>query len=385
MKNYKKIGLILLALVAVLSMVISSRNGQSVSNGDTIKIGSIGALSGVGSLIGIEERNGALLAIEEINSKGGIKSVGNSSLELVSEDLSFDKMKNSSAVASKLISVDKVVAVVGPQWDEPTEAVVPIFEAAKVPLVSGDVTNQIESKKNYEYLFSTWFDNRVGIKTILQNMKNNGIKNVAVIRPIDAGFWKFTADLILEYAPSYSVNVVSDHKLSDPFTMDYRTTLAKIKSEKVDAIFIVVTDPTQCPFLKQVKELSLNIPIYGTEAMGSYASLGVCADLMEQTKFTFPKWGTLTTEFNEKYKARFGRYPLYPSAITMYDAVGVIANSLEKTHGKGGEILQKAIQNTSKFKGASQNITFDGKGFVVTPDDAFEIMTVRKGAFVKAN
>lgn len=385
MKNYKKNALIFLVIVVVLSIVVSSRDGESMSNGRTIKIGSIGALSGVGNLIGAEERNGALLAIEEINSRGGIKSAGNSSLELVSEDLSFDKMKNSSAVASKLISVDKVVAVVGPQWDEPTEAVVPIFEASKVPLVSGDVTNQIESKKNYEYLFSTWFDNRVGIKTILQDMKDSGVKKVAIIRPIDAGFWKFTADLVLEHAPSYDVSVVSDHKLSDPFTVDYRTTLAKIKSEKVDAIFIVVTDPTQCPFLKQVKELSLNVPIYGTEAMGSHASLGVCADLMEQTKFASPKGGVLATEFNEKYKARFGRYPLYPSAITMYDAVGVVANSLEKTQGKGGEILQKAIQNTSKFKGASQNITFDSKGFVITPEDAFKMMTVRNGVFVGVN
>ena len=101
-------------------------------------------------------------------------------------------------------------------------------------------------------------------------MKDSGVKNVAVIRPIDAGFWKFTADLILEHAPSYGVSVVSDHKLSDPFTMDYRTTLAKIKSEKVDAIFM----PTAPSTAFNIKEIS-NDPteLYLTDVFTIPASL----------------------------------------------------------------------------------------------------------------
>ncbi len=382
MKLKQIIGIIVVIAAVLLAVKVVSAPESGISSA-TIKIGSIGALSGVGAAIGIEERNGAILAIEDINNAGGINSAGKAKLELVSEDLSFDKMKVASQVATKLITIDKVAAIVGPQWDEPTQAVAPSIETAKVPTISGDSTIQVEGQTSYEYLFSTWYDNRSGIKKILAHMKSQGIKNIVIIRPIDAGFWKYTADLMTEYAPEYGVSIKDDIKLTDPFGTDYRTTLAKVKAINPQAVFIVVTDPTQCPFMKQVNELGLKMPVYGTEALGSYASLEACGGQLTKMFFSTPLQGDRYNEFAARYEKRFGRQPQYPSAITSYDAVRVIAAGLEKTKGANGDVLRQAIASTKNFKGVSQDITFDEKGYPITPEDSWEMQTVKNGRFVR--
>ena len=378
-KRYMGITICILIIIAIVGYKIINTNRSETTN--IIAIGNLSALTGTGAAIGQEERNGALLAIEQINSKGGVKG---HTLQLVSEDLGFDNLKLASAVTSKLINIDHVSAIVGAQWDEPTDAVLPTIEKEKIPMVGGDVTNDVEKDTNYEYFFSTWYDNRSGIKKLLAYAQSKNLKNILIIRPVDGGFWKFTADLFTEYAPSYGVHIVDDIKLSDPFTTDYRTTLTKAKAEKPDAIFIVVTDPTQCPFMKQVHELGLTMPILGTEASGSYASLQACANNMGNSYFSTPAHTDSYKNFEALYTKRFGRAPQYPSAITAYDAVGVIASGLDTTNLGTGKVLRDAIAETKNYKGASLDpLTFDAKGYSITPLEAWEVDGVKGGTFVK--
>ena len=373
-------GTVILILIIVGIFKYEALNKNVVGAEQTIKIGSLSALTGTGAAIGQEERNGALLAVETINNNGGIRG---RRLQLVAEDLGFDNLKLGSAIASKLVTVDKVSAVVGAQWDEPTEAVLSIMEQQNMPMIGADVTNNVEKDTDYAYFFSTWYDNRSGIKKLLSYAQSKNLKNILIIRPVDGGFWKFTADLFTEYAPSYGVRIVDDIKLSDPFTTDYRTTLTKAKAEKPDAIFIVVTDPTQCPFMKQVQELGLTMPILGTEASGSYASLQACGSILSNLHFSTPRHTDSYKQFEALYVKRFGRAPQYPSAVTAYDAVGVIASALDSTDFAQGTTLRDAIAQTRNYKGASLDpLSFDEKGYSITPIDAWEVDGVKNDAFV---
>ncbi|MBI5126497.1 MAG: ABC transporter substrate-binding protein [Candidatus Taylorbacteria bacterium] len=373
-----------LFVLVVLGVAVSAiyMRQPALSEGAVINIGSISALTGIGVAPGEEERNGARLAVEEINAQGGIDG---RQLALVEGDLSLDKMKNASLVVSKLIDVDKVVAIVGAQWDEPTEAIIPLIEAAKIPTISPDATNHVEIDRDAPYFFSTWYDNRVGIRTILAYANQHNLKKIYIIRPVNGGFWKFTADLITEYAPQYGVTIIGDMDLGNPLITDFRTPIAKVRQSNPDAVFIVETDPAQCVFAKQARELGLTVPILATEAAGNYNSLSTCARDLETSYFSTPKHSTEYQKFENVYAARYGHVPQYPSAVTAYDAVFVIARGLEKTKGKGGQTLRDAIAETKDMKGAAlSRISFDQKGYLITPDDAFEMQTVRGGKFVKA-
>ncbi|MEK7185694.1 MAG: ABC transporter substrate-binding protein [Patescibacteria group bacterium] len=373
---------VVIILVLALGFIAKDKTRNSESSGEPIKIGSISALTGVGVAVGEEERRGAELAVEEINENGGV--IGRP-LKLISEDLSIDKLKNAGLVTSKLINVDKVVGIIGAQWDEPAAAVLPIIEKAMIPMIGPNVTDSIETNNLGDYLFSTWYDNRVGINTILEYAKQKEFKTGTIIRIFDGGFWKFTSDLVAKNAPAYGIKIIDDININNPLSNDFRTFITKAKAKNPDFIFFVTSDPSQCVFFKQMKEQNFDVPVLTTEAAGNSASLAQCPEDLANLYFSTPspkhdRYKVFEKSFIEKY----GRKPLFPSAVTAYDAVRIMASALEKTNGKSGKDLQIALSETKDFLGASlPNITFKENGFVLTPDDIFEMQTVRGGEFVR--
>jgi len=104
---------------------------------------------------------------------------------------------------------------------------------------------------------------------------------------------------------------------------------------------------------------------------------------MENLYFAFPKASEGYAEFKNSFITYHGETPKFPTARNAYDAVMIIAQALEKTNLEGGEKLRDAIAATKDYPGVSlDSMSFDEKGFLITPDDAFEIRTVRDGDFV---
>jgi len=364
----------------VLLVILGSLLYSSPHRDSKIKIGSIAALTGVGSAIGQEELKGVRMAIDEANAEGGVNG---ESVELVSEDVSIDKMKTITSVARKLISIDKVLAIVGPQWDEPAQPLLPLIEEAKVPTVGADNSDQLEKDKDFQYFFSTWYDNRVGVRELLRFVQKKGWTKIAIIRPVNSGFYKFTADTMVNESPKYGVTIVEDLDMGNPLSLEYQTPIAKIKQVKADAVFIVTSDYSQCTFLKEAKELGLSIPKIGTESAGDYVSLSNCPKLLENTYFSSPKITEKGSQFIKNFIAKYGDGPKFPTAVTAYDATKILIQSLRVTKGKGGEELQKILAKTKTEGSSLEHISFNEKGFVYTPEDTFEMMSVKDGKFVK--
>jgi len=353
---------------------------QKIDEGaEPMKIGGIFALSGLGASQGQQELNAAILAVEEVNAKGGIDG---HPLKFIPEDVSLDKLNKAASAAHKLIDVDQVVAMVGTTWDEPAQAILPIIEDAKVPMVGPNQTRMLEGEKSYEYFFNVWYDNAVGIRELLSFAKSQDIKNLAIIRPIPAGFYQYVSDRTAEIAPEFGIKIVSDIAINDPAPSDYRTPLSKTMQKKPDAIVMVLNGGTACTFLKQVREMGIGIPVLSTEAAGDAYALTTCPDLMENLYVSYPKESEQYAGFAKRYEARFGTPPQTPSTVTAYDAVRVVAEGLKKTGGQGGSVLRDVISRLT-LDGVSQpNISFDDIGYAYTPPDVYEMRTVRSGAFI---
>lgn len=368
-----------ISFVIAFFLLLTACTQQVDENREALKVGGIFALSGLGASQGQQELNAATLAVEDVNANGGVNG---HPLELIAEDVSLDKLNKAASAAHKLLNVDKVVAIVGTTWDEPAQAILPIIEGAHVPMVGPNQTRMLEADTSYEYFFNVWYDNAVGIRTLLSFAKSQGIKSIAVIRPIPAGFYQYVADRTAEIAPEFGIDIVSDIALNDPAPSDYRTPLAKVMQKKPDAILMVLNGGTACTFLKQVREMGINVPILSTEAAGDAYALQACPDLMEKLYFSYPKESKQYEDFAQKYEKRFGKPPQTPSAVTAYDAVRVIAEGLKRTDGQGGSLLRDAI-GALTIDGVSQpKISFDDIGYARTPPDAYQMRTVRSGSFV---
>jgi len=337
----------------------------------------------LGASQGEQELKGAQLAIDEINNSGGING---RQLKFDVQDVSLDKLKVAVTAASKLIDIDKVSAIVGTTWDEPAQVIVPIANKAQVVMVGQDQTRLIKKDNAYDYFFTTWYKDEVGIDTLLTYAQSKGIKKIVVLRPIAGGYYQYVSDYINQNIAKYGITIVDDININNPEVSDFRTYLTKIKSEKPDAIFVVLNGFTVCPFMKQVSDLQLKVPVLSVESAGDVPSLGQCANLMQNLSFSYPKESSGYASFAANFQAKYNSQPETPSVMTAYDAVKIVAKGLEETNGVGGTALRDAIKSISNYKGVSlDSISFDPKGYVITPADAFEVRSVQNGAFVKIN
>jgi len=378
--NKAKIISVILAILVIIAFIYVG-NKSSLSTENPIKIGQISALSGVGSDIGVEERNGALLGVEEINKKGGIL---NRKIELVSEDVSLDKLNQTGSSFQKLVHVDNVVAIVGPQWDEPGSIAVALSKDLQIPVVSPNVSPQVESEVNSEYFFSTFYSNKVGIEVLLKFAQEKGYKRIAIIQPANFGFWKYTSDLFKNSAKESGIEIVTEEYGDNFGNTDYKTLIAKAKQSNPDAIFGSYAD-LECLFLQQAKNQGLMIPLLSTESAGTPKALADCGGILQDSLyFSTPKQEGKYMKFEEAYEKRFGAKPLSPTAVTAYDAMYIVAESIQ--NGKSAEraVVRDEIEKIVYTDGASMSeIKFDQKGFVVTDASTFMIKTVQDSNFVE--
>src|SRR3954452_15225997 len=128
MKSLRSAGLTLLTFLALAL----STGGQ-----ETFKVGEIASLTGKEAVFGQSSHKGTLLAVEQINAAGGVLG---KKIELLTED-NQSKSGESSTGARKLISRDKVVALLGEVASSRSLEMAPVAQSAKIPMISPASTN----------------------------------------------------------------------------------------------------------------------------------------------------------------------------------------------------------------------------------------------------
>jgi len=210
----------LLFLLVLIAIIFSLRltKDKSPEMRVPIKIGLVAALTGVGSSDGTEILKGAELAVEEINNDGGILG---SKVKLIPEDVSLDKLRVVSTATNKLIDVDQVTAIVGPQWDEPGPIMTPIIETAQIPTISPEGSPELETETNYDYFFSTWYSDKIQIETIVRFAQMQNWNHVAIVRPVAGGYYQYTRNLMYDISLGYNLEIVEDINVNDPLKTDF--------------------------------------------------------------------------------------------------------------------------------------------------------------------
>ena len=114
MKKVTKVFSVMVASVALAAMLSGCGGDKKPAGGDTIKVGGNLEMTGGSASFGISSKNAIELAFKNINDKGGING---KKLELVVADNKSEAAEATNAM-QKLVSQDKVVAVIGPRSEE---------------------------------------------------------------------------------------------------------------------------------------------------------------------------------------------------------------------------------------------------------------------------
>ena len=364
MKRVTKLLSVLTAGTMFMSALTGCGGGSKGTDGDTIKVGGLLEMTGGSASFGISGKNGIDLALKKINEKGVL---GGKKLSLVVADTKSEASEATNGM-QKLISQDKVVAVIGPNQSSAVIASGAINNGAKVvditPMgTNPDVTVDPKTKQVKPYSFRTCFiDPFQG--TVMASFASNElkVKRAAIYIDNTSDYAKGLAQFFKENFVKNGGQVVIEEAYLQKDT-DFKSTLTKIKAAKPDFIYIPGYYQEVGLIVKQAREMGINVPMAGGDGWDS-AKLPEIAGkaALENTFFSSlyspDDTSDLNKEFVAEYKKAYNTNPDVFAALA-YDSTLLVAKAIEDAGSADPAKIAEAMAKIKGFKGVSGEVTFN--------------------------
>lgn len=344
----------------------STEGGSSASeSSNVIKIGANLELSGSVASYGSSIKDGAQLAIDEINEAGGIDG---KQIEFVPVDNKSESAEATNA-AIKLATQDKVTAMIAPATSGNVIATAQIANQYKIPTVtaSGTAPNVTENEDGSinDYVFRTCFiDPFQGI--VAANFATNELsaKNVAIYADNASDYAKGLAKSFKEQIEENGGTVVSEEAYVADDT-DFKSTLTRIKSKNPDFIFIPGYYEEVGLIVKQARELGIEAPLMGADGWDSPTLVELAGAEALNNTFITNHYSSQDPEetiqgFVEAFKAKYGESPNAFHALG-YDTVYFIKDAIERAGSTDGEAIQKELAATENLSLITGTFSVDEK------------------------
>jgi branched-chain amino acid transport system substrate-binding protein len=278
-----------------------------------IKIGASLSLTGTYAKLGTYQKEGYELCTQEANDKGGV--LGRKIEFVLYDDQSTPT--TGQRLYEKLITEDKVDAVMGPYSSPISEAVANVTEKYKKVMVSPLAATTSIFKKGRKYIFMVVSPAEVYLEGLVDMAAKRGLKTIAIVNE-DTLFTKTSAIGTAEMAKKRGMQVVFQEAYPKGNT-DFSALLTKLKAANPDIIAAATYFDDAVAFTRQMKELNVNPKMYAVTVGGDLPEF---YDLLKQNaeyiygatqwEHTLPYPGQ--REFFTAYKTKFNREPVYHSA-----------------------------------------------------------------------
>jgi len=356
----------LVLLLALLAGACGDKSSDSTSgaggdtsaepgvSGDTIKVGILHSLSGTMSISEVAVKDAELLAIEELNAKGGVLG---KKLVPVIEDGNSD-WPTFAEKAQKLISVDKVATVFGGWTSASRKAMLPVFEKNKALLW---YPVQYEGLESSPYIFYSGATTNQQIIPGLDYLKSQGKTKIFLLGS-DYVFPRTANKEIKAYAKANGMEIVGEEYTPLGHT-EYSTIVNKLKDAKPQAVFNTLNGDSNVAFFKQLKSAGIgaaDMPVLSVSVAEEEVK-GIGAENIAGHLTAWNYYQTTSspenTAFVEAYKKKYGANRVTDDPIEAgYIQVKLWALAVEKA----------GSTNVEKVKAAAGGITLDAPEGKVT-------------------
>lgn len=325
---------------------------------DAILIGEIGSMTGPEATFGQSTHRGIQLAIDEINQKGGIKG---KKLRLRSVD---DQGKPEEAVAAmtSLITRDKVVAVLGEVASKISLQMAPKAQALKVPMISPSST-AVPVTKVGDYVFRTCFIDPFQGRVMAQFTKEKlGFTQVAILRDSASDYSTGLADAFTKTFTELGGTVQLDEAYHKG-DVDFRAMLTKIKAAGPQAIFVPGYYSDVGLIASQARQMGLEVPLLGGDGWDSEKLYEIGGKSLDGSFFSnhYSKFDPdpRIQAFVKAFTTKFPGHEPDGLAAAGYDAMGVLADALQRAPDTQGPALRDAIAATKGYAGVTGTFSID--------------------------
>lgn len=342
---------------------LASALSAACSGGDSITLGAVLPLTGESAYWGENIRNGIDLALEEVNSAGGVLG---RPLRVVYED-SQGRPQIGLQAFEKLTSFDRAEAVIGDVISTVILAIAPVANRKNVVLLGFGEAAAITQAG--EYIFRNW-NSAASDAEVTANFAATQSLRIAVLFRNDA-FGQSAASLFVSAVKQGGSEVVLEEGFS-PTTTDFRPLIARIRRTQHDGIYLAGYHEEALEFLRQLSEAGAqDVPLYGVSSWENEDLINFAAAAYPGRVFYgYPRPPDATAQevlhFRRAYRERYAKEPEI-LADNGYDALWMLANAINSAGTYDGAAIKDALYALGTFRGASGTMEFDRNGDVHKP------------------
>jgi len=328
--------------------------------GEPVRIGFFMSMTGRDASFGEASLRGARLAVDGLNAAGGVLG---RPVELVVEDDRSLAGESATAV-KKLISRDRVVALVGECSSARTLEAASVAQAAGVPLVTPAATNPRVTRVGDEIFRVCFVDDFQGRVIAAFARRRLGLRRAA---------------LLVDSSAPYSIG------LADAFARTFTALGGEIVASQ-NALFLPGYYVAAGLVARQARELGMGVTLLGGDGFEAPQLLEIGGAALEgtyySTHFAVENAGEASRGFVEAFCGRFGAAPNGLAALT-YDAVRLVADAVRRAGSTDRAAVRRALAATRGFAGVTGLTTINAQR---DADKDAAIITIRNGrqAFVEA-
>jgi len=375
---------LLTGLLIVMGLLVTACRPAAPA---TIKIGLNAELTGGIPVVGASCKNGAELAVEEVNNAGGLEVGGRKyKIELLIED-NEDKAESAAAAAQKLNAAG-VLLMIGPNASRNAIPASTVAEANKMPMISPWSTNpkttiDPDTGQPKKYVMRACFiDDFQGVVAAKFAMTELGSKKPAVLYAVDSEYNKGIAEIFKRTMEENGIPVVAfeTYTTSDK---DFSAQLTKIKEAGADSLFLP-NYYTEVPLqVQQAHKLGFTGVIFGSDSWGATELIDLCGPDCEGYFFTTHYAADIATPkaqaFIKAYEAKYGGKTPDDVAALTYDAFGLAFQAIQAAGKIDREAVNQALHSITRYEGVTGVMAFKGTG---DPVKSAVVLQIKGGKFV---
>ena len=363
MKKWKKIAGTLLAAVMFTSLAVGCGGEKKAEkNANEVVVGASFELTGNVANYGKSTLSGVKMALDEANKAGGING---KQIRLVESDNKSEPAEAGNAV-TKIVTQDKVVAVIGPATSGCVAASTPIITANKIPLIAPCATAPnitVDNGKVKEFVFRSCFIDPFQGRVMAEFANNNlNVKDVAILFDASSDYSKGLAEVFSKTLEEKGGKVVAKEAFLAK-DLDFKSSLTKIKASKPQAIYIPGYYEEVAKIIKQSRELGLDVPLLGCDGWDSPKLVEIAGPAALNNTYFSSAYSAQDQEpsvqkFITDYKAKYNKEPDV-FGMQGYNAGLILVDAMRRAGTEDGTKLAAAIAATKDLPVASGKLTYD--------------------------
>ena len=339
-------------------------DAKPAADSKEIKIGGNFEMTGGIANFGKQTVNGIKLAFKEANAAGGVNG---KQLVFVVADNKSEPSESTNAI-TKLITQDKVVAVLGPVSSSNVLATLQVAQDNKVPVVTATATNPKVTEENGKvkpYAFRACFiDPFQG--TVMANFATKSVqaKTAAIFVDNSSDYSKGLAQFFEEGFVKGGGKIVAKEGFLQK-DQDFKATLTKIKALNPDVIFIPAYYEEVGKIVKQARELGITVPLLGTDGwddpkLAEIAGAPALNNGFFSNHYSSQDKDPNIVKFVEAYKKEYGEEPSALAALG-YDSALMLIDALKRANSAEPAKIRDALEQTKNLQVSTGILTLNEK------------------------